>query len=95
MSSLPLQEPDGDRDDANQKNRRGYEGDCVWRDGVHGRDGRRETLRICFDLDLISAYRTCLEQAGKRGAAPGNCRMTAIHELLRLMPEILDASDAK
>jgi hypothetical protein len=53
---FPPQQPDGDRDEARQKNHPGEHCDVIWRHAVHPNNGRRETLRICFDLELNSAY---------------------------------------
>ena len=70
-------------DKANQKHRSGYERDRVWRNALHGRDGRRETLRICFELDLISAYprgggraRKMREPTASKCDAPARKRLT-------------------
>jgi hypothetical protein len=72
MFSLPLQEPEGDRDEADQKDRCSYKDDHVRRYGVHGRDDRRETFRICFGLGLTSDYRLIAKKAGQTAlhAAP-------------------------
>jgi hypothetical protein len=70
MFSLPLQEPEGDRDEADQKDRCGYKDDHVRRYGVHGRDDRRETFRICFGLGLTSDYRLIAKKAGQAALHP-------------------------
>ena len=71
MFSLPLQEPEGDRDEANKKDRSGYESDHVRRYGVHGRDGRRETFRICFGLGLTSDYRLITKKGPDKRRSSG------------------------